>query len=496
MNDKECSRWESTFRFVRKHPVTIDFDSTMKESRPAVRTLTAKENAEQLRRCRTMTVVPTKGHVCGKRCHFQNFEALLSVDKKTLAGMGYDTNLFVGNCHKIHSCVGRCDEMELMSDGMMRCRITGRASQCYVSAGYIRNVDVVGQAFRVMARGAYHDACRTSMDVKYNKNSHENPGKELIFRERKLVFPKEAPKWDVHGVLGFVLKVMNMQSINMGKNKRPVVVFSRSLVKSLRETTVEAMAISSAVLRVSESRGAKLLESDDRSLIRTVESNLLKLLPGMYRLKMELSGILNAQCRLHAQVYKYLLWSKHRAHVSVVPNFMKIYEMLHFDWEWTGNLLVPFPTWKEWLQIIETTVRICMVCRTYKGLEGEPKVERMNTDDVVIAAINFQSDGWSHQGESIIEQNWYLSESGHHLKLHKFSKYKISQKGHRVGVTALKSSLEHMLRSVGRKLLYEFFYPWKNGERLEDPRNSEVSAQGHREFRGSAGLRGERMLKV
>lgn len=453
------SAWERKFASVIDHPVTIGFGSTAHTERGESKRLTLDEDVASIRKLRPMTSERPAGHVCGEECEFKTFGDLLGKTSAEVYAMGHDPALHVGNCHRTHRCIGRCDEMREDGSGQLVCRLTGRRTPHYVGQRYVHGTDIVGQSYSIYAGRSEGRRVAPKLDLRHNQRSRAGARDGLSIRERREVFPSKWLSGPSRSDIARLRSIARMDPIHSKEFACPVVLLSRSLASGLALTPPDAVAISCGVLRVASHPRARGLSDRERSLVRTIEECLIVLLPSFYRISKEYDGILTCQRKLFAEAYRYVLWSRHRAGLRVLPNAVRIFEMLQLDEEWRESAALPLPTWGQWLSIVETTVRLYKLCRLYNDCGDAGKAQRMSAKDSVLAAINAQAEGWSYRGRPVVERNWLMSNPGYHLKLHKLSSYGVEPKRHRIGSCTLKDSLTLCIRAYGLDAVHDFIYP-------------------------------------
>lgn len=397
---------------------------------------------------------------CSKKCNYKGIGDILIKSDNDVEKMGYDPYLKIGKCWKFHYCKGVCDEF-VQDYGIHKCKYTGRKFE-FTDIGFDKLINKRGKLFEIPKKSSAKNLIHTKKNVDITLNKSEADVKNGTFKlerfkkkkERKVNIQTKQLKFDVEYVLDLINIFMFKKSENLNMNI-PFYIFSKKLNHFFRNVTMEQLFLSMGLINIHSLCKNKIDKKDkkDYELIKIFENKLLKLLPGFFRLKMELNNIINTQKKQYALAYKYL--TDECVFKKIIPEFIELYTMLYFDDKWYGDILTDFLTWDEWTEIIYKSLKIWKLC---KLCGDDKKINSISIvpEDLFVAILDIMSNGFKYNGLFIINKNLILSQKFYYLRLNKFSSYGISPKIHKNGVLILESSLKHLCRECGVKIIMDY----------------------------------------
>lgn len=456
--------WILNFERIQNNDINFHNEFNLAFPEQSSESKSPEETRKKLIQSRNDLNFPNKDCECDEKCDYKGLCKLLKKTESEIMNMGYSPYDKLGKCGNFHFCFALCDACIEEKEGVIRCKKTGRVLKSFAECDHGKITNRKGKVFTVYQQDNTTNLLNSkkNFDQKYGKKYVEIENFEWKGfknkKERKIRTKNINLKFDISKVFSLIKKFTfndNFDEYNKTNTGVPFYIFSKELNHFFRNITKEQLLISLGYLNVSTLLSKfKNVKKTDLDIIKIFEHKMLTLLPGFRRILNELDSIVTTQKKQYAECYKYL--TDECRLKKKIPDFFNLYNKLYFDNKWHGDKLNMFPTWKEWIEILEKSIKIWLLCKI-SGNDKKIKSISVVPEDLIVSILSLQSDGWKFNNTMVIERNLYLSELFCYLRLNRFSKYGINLKIHNNGMKVVTSSLEYLCQyELGVKYVADF----------------------------------------
>lgn len=454
--------WKQRFNTENDQILTNEFDDLFPEQ--IIEKKSEEQNKEYLKNIRLKYLndfyFSNPGCNCSKRCDYKGINDILKISENEVEKMGYDPHFKIGKCWKFHYCKGVCDEFT-QEHGILKCKYTERKFE-FTDIGFDKVVNKRGKMFDIPRKSSAKNLIysKKNVDITLNRRTKREKKKNRLKKfkkkkERKVNLQTTQVKFDVDYVLEmiklFTFHKSRKESEHSNMNV-PFYIFSKKLDNFFRNISLEQLLLSMGLINIHTFAKNKI-DKKDYEIIKIFENKLLKLVPGFFRLKMEMEDIINTQKKQYALAYKYL--TDECIFKKIIPQFIDLYTILYFDDKWYNDILTGFLTWDEWTEIIEKSLKIWELCK-FCGDDRTINSISIVPEDLFVAILDIMSNGFKYNGIYIVDKNLILSQKFYFLRFNKFSSYGIDPKIHKNGIHILESSLNYMCQELGTKFVIDY----------------------------------------